>query len=76
MVLKDVSYMEFMYNNPIYLTYLRYHPHWYKILYYDPMRMKEFLSEAQVSMKITTQDRLKKFEEQLNFISQLTQLMK
>ncbi|MFI3252566.1 MAG: YlbE-like family protein [bacterium] len=76
MVLGNVSYMDYMYRNPVYLNYLRYHPKWYKILYYDQTRLKEFIAEAQKSMNITTSDRLKKLNSQLSFISSIASMMK
>ncbi len=76
MVLGNTNYMDYMYKNPIYLNYLRYHPKWYKILYYDPTRLSEFIKEAQKSMNMTTSDRLKKLNSQLSFISGLASMMK
>ncbi len=76
MVLGNTSYMDFMYKNPIYLNYLRYHPKWYKILYYDPNRLKDFTLEAQKSMNMTTKDRISKLNSQLSFISGIASMLK
>ena len=71
MVLNDNSYMSFMYDNPVYLEYLRYNPRWYKILYYEPSMLSEFKKEAQERLKIRAVDKLDNFSNKLKLFSSL-----
>lgn len=71
----DQSYMFYLYQNPVFLDYLRNNPHWYKILYYNPTRFSEFLEEAKQAMNLTMEDRISKFQKQLNFISSIAQYL-
>ena len=41
-----MDYMEYLYDHLDLLMYLRYHPRWYKILYYDPSLFNDFVNEA------------------------------
>ncbi len=70
MVLNE-EYMNYLYNNEVLLEYLRYHPKWYKILYYDPNMFKSFLTQAKTDLKITAVDRLQNFQNKVNMISNL-----
>ena len=45
--------MNFFYDNPIYLEYLRYHPKWYKILHYDSNMLDAFIEEAKQELHLT-----------------------
>ncbi len=38
-----MDYMNYLYEHLDLLMYLRYHPKWYKILYYEPSYFKDFL---------------------------------
>ncbi len=58
-----------LYQNPIYLNYLRYHPKWYVVLNQHPESYKEFEKEVKVKLKITAADKLENFQKQLNFIN-------
>lgn len=53
------------------LNYLRYHPEWYKILYYYPDRLNEFFEEARESLKIRLYDRLEDIKGQIGFLTSL-----
>lgn len=63
--------MSKIYENPVILEYLRYHPYWYKILYYDNSRLNEFLNTAKEELKITLRDKLDGFRNQLDFVTSL-----
>lgn len=70
-----MNYMEYLYNHLDLLMYLRYHPKWYKILYYNPDYFKEFIKEAQLSLKITPIDKLENMKEKFNMLYGLTSLI-
>lgn len=61
-------YMEYLYQHLDLLMYLRYHPKWYKILYYDPSYFKEFVKEAQTALKITPVDKLENIKSKFQLI--------
>lgn len=63
--------IDFLYQNPLFLNYLRYHPEWYKIIYYQPKRFKEFLEEAKKELKMTTFDKIENWKKQLGFFESL-----
>lgn len=63
--------MNKIYSDQRILNYLRYNPKWYKILYYAPERLNEFLDEAKESLKIRLYDKLEEFKGQLSFLSSL-----
>ena len=54
--------------------YLRYHPKWYKILYYNPSYFKDFINEAKVNLKITPIDKLENFKNKFQMIYSLAGL--
>lgn len=68
--------LSYIYENPAILEYLRYHASWYKILYYEPNRFNEFVNEAKAELKITFQDRVHQFQNQVNLVSSLVDYMK
>lgn len=67
--------MKYFYDNPIYLEYLRYNPKWYKILYYDPDMLKDFITEANTTLHLTKRDSLLEFNKKLSFVSSLMQYL-
>ena len=67
--------MQFFYDNPIYLEYLRYHPRWYKILHYDSNMFDAFLEEANKELHLTKRDSLLEFNKKLSFVSSLMQYL-
>ena len=67
--------MNYFYNNPHYLEYLRYHPKWYKILHYEPSMINEFIEEANVALHLTKRDTLIDFNKKLSFVSTLMQYL-
>lgn len=71
-----MEYMNYLYQHLDLLMYLRYHPRWYKILYYDPSYFKYFLQEAKTNLKITSYDRLENIKNKFNMIYSLASLMK
>lgn len=71
-----MDYMQYLYNHLDLLMYLRYHPRWYKILYYEPSYFKHFLNEAKTNLKITGYDRLENIKNKFNMIYSLASLMK
>lgn len=58
-----------LYENDLYLTYLRYHPKWYVILNEHPEAYPEFEKELKVNLKLTTTDKINNFKKQVDFIS-------
>ena len=67
--------MEFFYENPVYLEYLRYNPKWYKILYYDSNMLNDFIQEANGKLHLTKRDSLLEFNKKLSFVSSLMQYL-
>lgn len=58
-----------LYENDLYLTYLRYHPKWYVILNEHPEAYSEFEKELKVNLKLTTYDKINNLKKQVDFIS-------
>ncbi len=69
-------YMNYLYEHLDLLMYLRYHPRWYKILYYEPNYFNMFLAEAKTNLKIRGYDKLENFKNKFNMIYSLASLMK
>ena len=55
--------MMYLYEHLDLLMYLRYHPRWYKILYYDPSYFNAFLTEAKTNLNIRAYDKLEGLKE-------------
>lgn len=58
-----------IYENPLYLEYLRYHPKWYVILNNNPAMYKEFEKEIKTTYKLTAYDKIENFRKQIDFLS-------
>ena len=58
-----------LYDNELYLTYLRYHPAWYVALNENPDNYKEFEKEVKVNLKLTTYDKIDNLRKQVDFIN-------
>ncbi|MBQ9124973.1 MAG: hypothetical protein IJY14_04690 [Acholeplasmatales bacterium] len=71
-----MSYMEYLYQHPDLLMYLRYNPKWYKILYYDSSYFNVFLNEAKTNLKIRGYDKLEDFKNKFNMLYNLAGLLK
>ena len=71
-----MNYMQYLYENLDLLMYLRYHPKWYKILYYDSSYFKDFLKEAKMNLKITPVDKLENIKNKFTTIYSLVNLIK
>ena len=69
-------YMNYLYEHLDLLINLRYHPRWYKILYYEPNYFNMFLLEAKTNLKIRGYDKLENFKNKFNMIYSLASLMK
>ncbi len=68
--------IDYLYENNVFLNYIRYNPHWYKILYYEPERFEEFLNEAKENLKITMKDKIERMQNQIEFITSLVDYIK
>lgn len=66
---------KYLYDNPIYLEYLRYNPRWYKILHYDPDKFSSFIEEANQKLHLTKKDTIIEFNKKLSFVSSLMQYL-
>lgn len=66
-----MDYMEYLYDHLDLLMYLRYHPRWYKILYYDPSLFNDFVNEAKEMLKIRGIDKLEKIKNNFNLLYSL-----
>lgn len=64
---KDI--LDKIYNNELYLEYLRYHPKWYVILNDNPNLYSEFEKEVKTKYKITTYDKIENFKKQIDFVN-------
>ena len=58
-----------IYDNDMYLYYLRYNPKWYQYLDQDPNNFDMFEKVVKKEYKLTTSDKLEKFKNQINFAS-------
>ena len=58
-----------IYANEMYLTYLRYHPHWYQILNNNPSEFSRFEREVKMTLKITTADKIDNLRKQVDFVN-------
>lgn len=67
----DYNLLRFLYQNNIYLDYLRYHPKWYPILDSDPNNLNVFINEVKKDLKLTTYDRIEGAKQKINFISSM-----
>lgn len=59
-----------LYNNQAYLNYLRYHPKWYKILYYEH-NYNEFINVAKRELHLRVTDKLESFKRNLTLLKSL-----
>lgn len=58
-----------LYDNELYLTYLRYHPSWYVIFNDHPEAFSDFEKEVKVNLKLTTYDKIDNLRKQVDFIN-------
>ena len=65
----DLEILNKIYENNLYLDYLRYHPNWYIVLNNRPDLYKEFEKEVKVAYKITTHDKIENFKKQIDFVN-------
>ena len=68
------SYYEFMtylYQNPDFLNYLRLHPKWYKILYYE-RNYDDFIKVVKEELKLRMTDKLESLKRNINLVSSLS----
>lgn len=63
-----MNYMQYLYDHEELLMYLRFHPKWYKILYYDENLFNEFLKTAKSDLKITLSDKLDKLNNGISYL--------
>lgn len=71
-----MNYMMYLYQHEELLMYIRYHPRWYKILYYDSSMFNLFLDEAKTNLKIRTIDKLNSFNNKFKMFYNLANLIK
>ena len=65
----DISVLNKIYENDLYLDYLRYHPKWYIILNDNPINFTEFEKIVKKEYKITSYDNIENFKKQIDFIN-------
>lgn len=58
-------------ENPYYITYLREHSYWYKLLNRDPSLFRNFTEEVKTYYKLRPTDKINKAIETFNLISAL-----
>lgn len=58
-------------SNPTYLKFLRENSGWYKYLNRNQMFFGEFEKEMKVKYKMTTKDKLERFTESIDKVSQI-----
>lgn len=58
-------------KNPEYLSYIRCHPKWYKLLYRHPEMIKEFMNEYKVENKLTLGDKI----DRMSLLLQMIEMM-
>lgn len=62
-------------NNPNDLKYLRENSNWYKYLNRDKSYIKQFEEEMRQRYKLTTKDKIDKFVNSLDTVSQLLDIL-
>ncbi len=62
-------------NNPNDLKYLRENSNWYKYLNRDKSYIKQFEEEMKQRYKLTTKDKIDKFVNSLDTVSQLLDIL-
>ena len=65
-----------IYQNDIYLNYLRYNPKWYIPLNQNPANFANFENEIKRNLKITTMDKIDNFKKQIDFINGMLKYLK
>ncbi|MGM9879070.1 MAG: YlbE-like family protein [Bacilli bacterium] len=58
-------------SNPTYLKFLRENSNWYKYLNRNQMFLKKFEKEMKVKYKMTPKDKLERFTENIDKVSQI-----
>ncbi len=71
-----MDYFNYLYQHEELLMYLRFHPKWYKILYYDETMFSTFLSIAKKDLKIRVVDKLDKFNQNVSYLKLLKGFLK
>lgn len=67
----DYNLLRFLYQNSMYLDYLRYHPKWYPILDSDPSNLNIFINEVKKDLKMTTYDKIEGAKQKITFLSSM-----
>lgn len=67
-----MEYMQYLYEHEELLMYLRFHPKWYKILYYDSASFSVFLNVARKDLGIRLTDKLEKFRTNFSYVKLLS----
>ena len=62
-------------QNPYYISYLRSHSYWYKILSREPMKLKEFENNAKQFYKLRKSDKLSKTLEYIEIFQSIMEQM-
>ena len=65
----DINILNKIYQNELYLDYLRYHPKWYVILNDNSNLYSEFEKIVKKEYKITTYDKIENFKKKIDFIN-------
>ena len=65
----DLAILNKIYENELFLDYLRYHPKWYVILNDKPSLYNEFEKVVKKEYKITSYDKIENFKKQIDFIN-------
>ena len=68
--INEYEFYRFLYENQAYLNYLRYHPKWYKILYYEK-NYNDFINVAKTALHDRVSDKLEGFKRKINLIKSL-----
>ncbi len=71
-----MDYFNYLYQHEDILMYLRFHPKWYKILYYDENMFQTFLNIAKKDLKIRMVDKLDKFNQNVSYLKLLKGFLK
>ncbi len=68
--MNNYDFMMYLYQNPEYLNYLRYHPKWYKVLYYEG-NYDEFLRYVKKELQLRLTDKMENFKRNLLMLQSL-----
>lgn len=66
----NYTFMNYLYQNPEMLNYLRYHPKWYKVLYYEG-NYEQFIRFVKERLQLRLTDKMEKMKQNMILLQSL-----